>query len=85
MNENTLYRIDNLDSASRITAKNWLIDEGVLVPVEPDPEDVVTEYLVKRGIPKDDAWMAAHHLIHTVLYCLSADSLTGIGDNDEPS
>ena len=53
-----------------------------LVPVEPDPEDVVTEYLVKRGVPRDDAWMAAHHLIHTVLYCLSADSLTGIGGDE---
>lgn len=90
MSEPTLYQID--DELAEMLAQDEgpslgayvrrLIQVGVLVPVEPDPEDVVTEYLVKRGIPKDDAWMAAHHLIHTVLYCLSADSLTGIGGDD---
>ena len=48
MNENTLYRIDNLDSASRITAKNWLIDEGVLVPVEPDAIDIAARLSVEK-------------------------------------
>ena len=84
MTEPTIYRIGPVDDPDNDTIWAQQGDDylGVLVPVEPDPEDVVTEYLVKRGIPKDDAWMAAHHLIHTVLYCLSADSLTGIGGDD---
>ena len=38
----TYYRIDknNLDSASRITVKNWLIEEGVLVPVRVTRDDL---------------------------------------------
>ena len=56
MNENTLYRIDNLDSASRITAKNWLIDEGVLVPVEPDDVTKEAILLVESILPTDYGW-----------------------------
>ena len=85
MSEPTFYREATNQEIRYKPNRNKGARKMWVVPVEPDPEAVVTEYLVKRGVPRDDAWMAAHHLIHTVLYCLSADSLTGIGDNDEPS
>ena len=56
MSEPTLYRIDNLDSASRITAKNWLIDEGVLVPVEPGlvRQLIFDIVMTERGLDESD-------------------------------